>query len=288
MKMHTTALTCFKGGVAKTTSTRYIGYILAHTFGKRVLLVDLDPQGNLTDFFGHTLPDGAMKGVAPVISDMAVSIRDEIVSTSYEGLDLLPGNKMIETAEKAILLDVQIPQQFRLKQKLSEVAHQYDYCLIDCPPRMNVIVANAYVAADDLIIPTTYEPDAVKGARDAIQSIYAIAPFSPLSLRGILFTRVGSGAIVRRGVSDESLSQVFPTFEHYIRDSQAVLQHRMNEQMAYHKTSPEKSSYPILDYENVVSEYLGLPPRFEDAASRTALKQRLTKQTEKRRPKDAK
>lgn len=277
MKMHITALTCFKGGVAKTTSTRYMGYILSHTFQKRVLLVDLDPQGNLTDFFGHTLPDTAMKGVAPVLSDLTVPIEGEIVTTSYEGLHLLPGNKMIETAEKSILLDVHIPQQFRLKQKLEAVADRYDYCLIDCPPRMNVIVANAYVAADDLIIPSTYEPDAVKGARDAIQSIYAIAPFSPLSLRGILFTRVGNGAIVRRGLTDPAFCDTFPTFEHYIRESAAVLQNRMHEQMAYHKTKPEKSSFPIVDYENVVCEYLGIPPRFAETASRSALLQRNKK-----------
>ncbi len=129
-----------KGGVAKTTSTANFGACLEEK-GDRVLLVDLDPQSNLTKLFkAYSMEDVS---IADVLLDKNLDIEKVIKKTDFENIDILPSNVTLAFAERKILLDVNRSQQNRLAKALEEIEDKYDYCLIDCPPALNMITVNA-------------------------------------------------------------------------------------------------------------------------------------------------
>ena len=144
----TIAITNQKGGVGKTTTAAAL-LCAFHQQGKRVLGVDLDPQGSLGFSLGldiercATIYD-ALKGQTP--------IEDVVVQT--ENGDVLPSNILLSAAE----LEFNRPgREFLLKNQLSKIADRYDYIIIDTPPALNVLTVNAYVCADALIIPMAPE-----------------------------------------------------------------------------------------------------------------------------------
>lgn len=137
-----------KGGVGKTTTSVNLGAGLA-SLGKRVLLVDIDPQGNTTSGVGINKAD-----VANCIYDVLINEVDPseaIISTQVEGLDIIPATIQLAGAE--IELVPTISRELRLKRSLQLVKHNYDYILIDCPPSLGILTLNSLTASDSVIIP---------------------------------------------------------------------------------------------------------------------------------------
>lgn len=139
-----------KGGVAKTTSTANLGACLSQE-GKKVLLVDLDPQSNLTKLFKAYSMDDLT--VSDVLLDKHLDIHKVIKKTDFENIDILPANINLTFADRNILIDNTRSQQNRLSKALKNLNNEYDYCLIDCPPSLNMITTNALCASDEVFVP---------------------------------------------------------------------------------------------------------------------------------------
>ena len=160
-----------KGGVGKTTSTINLASTLAEE-GKKVLIVDIDAQSNSTMLF--KVYDIDALSVSDILLDKNINVIDVIKDTDFDNIDILPSNISLAFTEKKILLDVTRNQQNRLKKALEQVEDKYDYCLIDCPPSLNMITINALVASDEVIVPIKIDKFALDGLGYLLESINEI------------------------------------------------------------------------------------------------------------------
>ena len=162
------ALANQKGGVGKTTTTVNLGIGLARQ-GKKVLLIDADAQGNLTDSLGWNEPDKLPVSLASImtkiIQDEPFEL-DEGILHHAEGVDLMPAN--IELSAMEVSLVNTMSREIVLRNYLSEVKHKYDYVLIDCMPSLGMITVNALAAADSAIIPVQAHYLPAKGMAQAL------------------------------------------------------------------------------------------------------------------------
>ncbi len=148
-----------KGGVGKTTSTINLGAALTE-YGRRVLIVDFDPQGALSVGLGmpaHLLE----KTIYNVIIERSIGIQDAIMRTSVDNLDLLPSNIDLSAAE--VQLVAEVGREHTLVRALRPVIDEYDYILIDCQPSLGLLTVNALAAADGVLIPLECEYFSMRG-----------------------------------------------------------------------------------------------------------------------------
>jgi chromosome partitioning protein len=173
-----------KGGVAKTTTCVNLGAALAE-MNRRVLVVDMDPQGHATMAAGIDKDADVPNGCAVLLEE--VPIQAAIVSTEA-GLDVLPGNSDLTAAE--IKLMDGLAREHRLGNALKTVSADYDYILIDCPPSLSLLTINALTAADSVLIPMQCEFFALDGLSKLMKTIEAIkAHTNPrLEIEGLLRT----------------------------------------------------------------------------------------------------
>lgn len=174
-----------KGGVGKTTTTVNVATAMAAA-GKKVLVVDLDPQGNASTSMGVD-KKGSMPSTYEVLIGKA-KLSQAVVWTEIPNFSLIPSSPDLAGAEIE-LVDVE-NREFRLKQALSKEAVNYDYILIDCPPSLSLVTINALVAADAVIVPLQCEFLALEGVTDLIRNINQIKKrFNPsLALHGVVLT----------------------------------------------------------------------------------------------------
>ena len=157
-----------KGGVGKTTTAVNLAAALAGA-GKRVLLVDLDSQGNATMGCGVDKRELSASTYDLLLGEASVV---QVRVTTGEGFDLLPGNIDLTAAE--IQLMSQDAREQRLKTALAPVVGQYDYILIDCPPALGLLTLNALAAADSVIVPMQCEYYALEGLSALVETIEAL------------------------------------------------------------------------------------------------------------------
>ena len=181
-----------KGGVAKTTSTVNLGVGLAKE-GKKVMLLDMDPQGSLTASLGFVEPDDIGITLASVM--MAIINEEDFKPTEgilhhLEGVDLLPAN--IELSALELTMGTVMSREVILKEYIEMMREYYDYILIDCMPSLGILTINALAAADSVIVPvqTAYLP--VKGLQQLIKTIFMVKKRlnRKLTIEGILLTMV--------------------------------------------------------------------------------------------------
>lgn len=175
------AVTNQKGGVGKTTTVSGLAGEFAAD-KKRVLAIDLDPQGNLSFSLGA---DDTGSTVHEVFTGEA-DIREAIRHT--ENCDVITSNILLSGTELELKNK---GREFILKQKIAEIAGDYDYILLDTPPALNILTINAYTASDDLIIPMTAEILSLQGIAQLKETIIAVKKYynKDLNVRGILLTR---------------------------------------------------------------------------------------------------
>jgi len=188
----TIALVNQKGGVGKTASTESLGVGLVLQ-GKKVLLIDFDPQASLTDSLGFKKPDDFF----PTVSDMMEKIINETPTAQGEGIlhhaegvDLLPAN--IELSGMEVTLVNTMSRETVLRAYINEIKQSYDYILIDCPPTLGMLTINAMTAADSLIIPCQSQYLSAKGMEQLLKSAKRVKrQLNPnLIIDGILLTMV--------------------------------------------------------------------------------------------------
>ena len=173
-----------KGGVGKTTTAVNLAAALACT-AARVMLVDLDPQGNATMGSGIDKRELAASTCEMLLDEATLA---DILQRSPENFDLLPGNSDLTAAEIRLMDEPEREQ--RLKRALAPVRHNYDYILIDCPPSLSLLTLNALAAADSVLVPMQCEYFALEGLTSLLQTIDALKKrLNPtLAVEGILRT----------------------------------------------------------------------------------------------------
>lgn len=181
---HVYAITNQKGGVGKTTTCVNLAASLVAT-KKRVLMVDLDPQGNAT--MGSGVDKNQLQSSVYEVLTGEASIQESIVP-STGGFDVLPANGDLTAAEVQML--EMVGREQRLRAALQQVRDNYDYILIDCPPSLNMLTVNALTACDGVIIPMQCEYYALEGLSALINTIEQIKSYTNPSIKieGILRT----------------------------------------------------------------------------------------------------
>lgn len=185
-----------KGGVGKTTTAGNVGAILAKRWNRKVLLIDLDPQGNLTRGFGLD-PFAFEKTIYPVLAGF-MPLTQTIVGTHLDNLHLVPANDHLGAAEIELMNKQAmglLPNHLNvLKERLTEVASYYDTCIIDLRPSLGTLVLNGLYAADMVVIPVEcglYAIEAVNRTRE-----FLTVPFK------ILRTRYDKRQSIHKRMSD--------------------------------------------------------------------------------------
>lgn len=181
-----------KGGVGKTTTTVNVGIGLARE-GKRVLLIDADPQGSLTASLGYEEPDDLRITLATIMLDVIneeeISLEDGILH-HQENVDLLPAN--IELSALEVTMGNVMSREMIMKEYIDAIRCRYDYILIDCMPSLGMMTINALVSSDSVLIPVQAAYLPVKGLQQLIKTILTVKKRlnRKLAIEGILLTMV--------------------------------------------------------------------------------------------------
>jgi chromosome partitioning protein len=193
-----------KGGVTKTTTTANLGIGLAMQ-GKKVLLVDADPQGDLTTALGW--PDN--ESLSVTLSNVMDNIINDREFEHYggilhhdEGVDLLPSN--IELSGMEMTLVTAMSREFTLREYLNRIKHEYDYVIIDCMPSLGMITINALAAADSVIVPVQAQYLPAKGMTQLMKTIGKVRKqINPgLKIDGVLLTLADMRTNLARATAD--------------------------------------------------------------------------------------
>ncbi|EOH91606.1 sporulation initiation inhibitor Soj [Enterococcus villorum] len=223
-----------KGGVGKTTTTVNLGACLA-SLGKRVLLVDMDAQGNATSGVGIRKPD-----VTQDIYDVLVNelpIAKATLVTEHENLSIVPATLQLAGAE--IELTSMMARESRLKSSLAEVNEQYDYILIDCPPSLGHLTINSFTASDSILIPVQCEYYALEGLSQLLNTVRLVQKhFNPeLEIEGVLLTMYDA----RTNLGNEVVEEVRKYFREKVYETIIPRNIRLSEAPSH--------GMPIIDYD---------------------------------------
>ena len=189
-----------KGGVGKTTTCVNMASFMA-LMGKKVLLVDLDPQGNATSNLGLE-KDGKINSIYQVMSDEK-SVEDAIYETPVKNLSIIPAN--IDLAGVEVELVYMTEREYVIKKIFEKIKENYDYITIDCPPSLGLLTINAVTASDAVIIPIQCEFFALEGLSQLMNTIRLVKKkLNPeISIDGVVLTMRDTRSILGKQVAEE-------------------------------------------------------------------------------------
>jgi chromosome partitioning protein len=245
------AVTNQKGGVGKTTTSVNLACGLAME-GKRVLLVDIDPQGNATSGMGID-----RRGLHRCIYNVLIgglAIEKAIVKTKIERLSLLPATIQLAGAE--VELATMEGRERKLKESLGKIKDQYDFIIIDCPPSLGLLTINALTASDSVLVPIQCEYYALEGLSQLMHSIFLVRrSLNPeLKIEGILLTMFDG----RTNLSIQVVDEVKKHFKHQVYKTIIPRNIRLSEAPSYGKPimiyDPKSKGAEV--YQELVKEVL--------------------------------
>ncbi|MBR7076361.1 MAG: ParA family protein [Lachnospiraceae bacterium] len=238
-----------KGGVGKTTTTINLSAALAEQ-GKKVLLVDLDPQGNATSGVGVDKRD--LENTVYELFVGRTTLDECLLETDFLNLSVLPANINLSGAE-IDLIDME-NREYHLKDILQQIKDDYDFILIDCPPSLNMLTVNAMTAADTVLVPIQCEYYALEGLSQLIHTINLVKKrLNPhLQLEGVVFTMYDA----RTKLSMQVVENVKQTLKENIYNTIIPRSIKLAEApsygmpiTAYAPTSPGADAYRLLAME---------------------------------------
>ena len=214
-----------KGGVGKTTTTVNLATLLAKK-GKKVLLIDTDPQGNATSGLGVT------KELELSVYDILVgetTFQETVQETAVKNLTVCPSNISLAGAE--VELVSMMSREQRLKTKLDDVKEQYDFILIDCPPSLGLITLNAFTASDSVLIPVQCEYFALEGLGQLLNTVNLVKKHlnKNLEIEGALLTMYDA----RTNLSNQVVKEVKKYFEDKVYKTVIPRNVRLSEAPSY-------------------------------------------------------
>ena len=222
-----------KGGVGKTTTTVNLGTILAKR-GKKVLLIDADPQGNATSGLG------VEKEVEPSTYDILVNdstLEEAIQDTIIKNLKVCPANMNLAGAE--VELVSMMSREQRLKEKLEPIKNMFDYILIDCPPSLGLITLNSFTASDSVLIPVQCEYFALEGLGQLLNTVNLVKKHlnKEIRIEGALLTMYD----MRTNLSNQVVKEVKKYFDDKVYKTVIPRNVRLSEAPSY--------GMPITEYD---------------------------------------
>ena len=222
-----------KGGVGKTTTTVNLGTILAKK-GKKVLLIDADPQGNATSGLG------VEKEVEASTYDILVNdttLEEALEKTIIKNLKICPANMNLAGAE--VELVSMMSREQRLKEKIEPIKEQFDYILIDCPPSLGLITLNAFTASDSVLIPVQCEYFALEGLGQLLNTINLVKKHlnKNIQVEGALLTMYD----IRTNLSNQVVKEVKKYFDNKVYKTVIPRNVRVSEAPSY--------GMPITEYD---------------------------------------
>ena len=239
-----------KGGVGKTTTSINLSTILAKK-GKKVLMIDADPQGNATSGVGVD------KDVETSVYDLLVNdieAKDAIQKTEIRNLSICPSNINLAGAE--VELVSMMSREYRLKEKLDTIKDDYDYIIIDCPPSLGLITLNSFTASDSVLIPVQCEYYALEGLGQLLNTINLVKKHlnKSLQVEGALLTMYD----IRTNLSNQVVKEVKGYFGERVYKTVIPRNVRLSEAPSYGMPISvyDPKSKGAKSYEKFVKEFL--------------------------------
>ena len=240
-----------KGGVGKTTTSVNLSTLLAKR-GKKVLLIDADPQGNATSGVGMD------KNVELSVYDMLISdeveSKDIIQKTEIKNLYICPSNINLAGAE--VELVSMMSREYRMKEKIEQIKSDFDYIIIDCPPSLGLITLNSFTASNSVLIPVQCEYYALEGLGQLINTINLVKKHlnTELEIEGALLTMYD----IRTNLSNQVVKEVNKYFENKVYKTVIPRNVRLSEAPSYGMPISiyDPRSKGAKSYDKLVKEFL--------------------------------
>lgn len=215
-----------KGGVGKTTTSINLSAALADK-GKKVLVIDSDPQGNTTS--GYGIEKNELENTIYELLLGECSVQDCIIKDAYPGVSIIPSNVNLSAVEIELIGEEK--REFILKKEIDWVKDDYDYIMIDCPPSLNMLTVNAMTTADTVLVPIQCEYYALEGLSQLIHTVNLVKErLNPaLDMEGVVFTMYDA----RTNLSSEVVENVKSVLQQKIFDTVIPRNVRLAEAPSY-------------------------------------------------------
>lgn len=248
-----------KGGVGKTTTSVNLSALLANK-GKKILLIDADPQGNATSGLGLD------KDVEKSLYDVLINeepVENTLQDTAEKNLKICPSNMNLAGAE--VELVSQMSREHRLKEQLELVKEKFDYVFIDCPPSLGLITLNSFTAADSVLIPVQCEYYALEGLGQLINTINLVKKHlnKTLEIEGAVLTMYD----IRTNLSNQVVKEVKRYFDNKVYKTVIPRNVRLSEAPSFGMpiTMYDPRSKGAKSYEKLAKEFLKIQELKEKA-----------------------